>query len=366
MKRKAILSLVFLAMQTAAFAEVIRATTHAEGQTRTVQIIRDGDDLFIPVFACGSLLGADTRWNKSTNHWEMRGKTALAQGFLDEPLLTISGQPFIVRIPPRLINSVPYLSIEALRLLGRHGWETDITWEASTKEIFVRPAQAAEAGIVPRARTVAIPEVPAGTGVIALDPGHSRQSGVQGIRGTLEGELGLRFCTALSTTLAAFNETGVILRGETEDLSPAETASIANAVKADVMVSFHGSVSGPAGVAVWYWGLANMGGTGITFAPFEPAGGWVQAAVPASVKSAALARKIIKALKEAGIPARGPFAAPLASLEGVTCPAVVIDFEGLSTSEGAALVTRQESIDHFAETILRLLLAEAGPRQGQQ
>ena len=354
---------ILLAFNSTACAEIIRATTHAEGQTRTVQVVRDGDDLFIPVFACGALLGADTRWNKSTNHWEMRGKTSQAQGFLDEPLLTISGQPFIVRVPPRLINSIPYLSIEALRLLGRQGWETDITWEASTKEIFVRPAQAAAVGQAIRARTIAIPSVPDNARVIALDPGHSRQSGAQGIRGTSEGDLGLRFCTALSTTLAALNETSVILRGESDDLTAAETASLANAIRADLMVSFHGSVFGTAGISVWYWGISNIGGTGINFAPFEPAGGWVQAANPASARSAILARKIIKALKEAGIPVRGPFAAPLASLEGVTCPAVVLDFQGLSTPEGAGLVNRTESIELITLGILHSILSDAAPRQ---
>ena len=358
--------MILLAVSPASFAETIRATTHAEGQTRTVQVIREGGDIFIPVFACGALLGADTRWDKATNRWEMRGKSAQAQGFLDEPLLTVSGQPFIVRVPPRLINSIPYLSIEALRLLGRHGWDTDVTWEAVTKEIFVRPAQAAAVGLAPRARTIAVPAIPDGARAIALDPGHSRQAGAQGIRGTTEGDMGLRFCTALSATLAALDEAGVILRGEADDLTQAETASLANAIRADIMVSFHGSVFGTAGVAVWYWGMANIGGTGINFAPFEPPGGWVQAAGPAAPRSAALARRIVKALKDAGIPARGPFAAPLAALEGVTCPAVVLDFEGLSTAEGAALVNHAESIEQVTLCVLRPVLAEAGPRPAHQ
>ena len=356
----------WLALNPLASAEVIRATTHVEGQTRTVQAVREGDDLFVPLFACGALLGADTRWDKSTNRWEMRGKPAQAQGFLDEPLITISGQPFIVRIPPRLINSTPYISIEALRILGRHGWETDISWEETSKEIFVRPAQAAAIGIAPRARTVSIPSIPDNARVIALDPGHSRQAGAQGIRGTIEGDMGLRLCTVLSTTLATLNEAGVILRGEADDLTQAETASLANTIRADAMISFHGSVFGTAGVSVWYWGFTNIGGTGINFSPFEPPGGWVQAAVPPAIRSAALARKVIKSLKEAGIPARGPFAAPLASLEGVTCPAVILDFQGLSTPEGAALVNRPESIEQVSLAILRSVLAETGPRQAHQ
>jgi N-acetylmuramoyl-L-alanine amidase len=347
-------------------AEIIRATTHSEGQTRTVQVVREGDDIFIPVFACGALLGADTRWDKTTNRWEMRGKTAQAHGFLDEPLLTVSGQPFIVRTPPRLINSTPYLSIEALRLLGRHGWETDVTWEAATKEIFVRPAQAAALGLAPRARTIAVPQVPDNARIVALDPGHSRQSGAQGIRGTTEGDMGLRFCTALSATLTGLNEASVILRGEGDDLTPAEAASLANAIRSDLMVSFHGSVFGKAGVAVWYWGLANIGGTGINFAPFEPAGGWVQAAGASSSRSLALARRIIKSLKDAGIPVRGPYPAPLAALEGVTCPAVVLDFQGLSTSEGAALVNHADSIEKITLALLHSVQAEPGPRPERQ
>lgn len=361
-----VIAAIWLAFSPDASAEIIRATTHAEGQTRLVQVVREDGDLFIPLFACGALLGADTRWDKSTNRWEMRGQPALAQGFLDEPLLTVSGQPFIVRIPPRLINSTPYLSIEALRLLGRHGWETDINWEESTKEIFVRPAQAVAASLAPRARSIAIPPVPAGARVIALDPGHSRQSGAQGIRGTTEGDMGLRFCTALSATLATFNETAVILRGEAEDLTPAETASLSNAIHADIMVSFHGSLFGTAGVSVWYWGTGNIAETGINFAPFEPSGGWVQAATNASARSAALARKIVRLLKKAGIPVNGPYAAPLAALEGVTCPAVVLDFQGLSTSGGAAIVNRSESMEQITSAILPSLLLEAGPREEQE
>ena len=68
------------------------------------------------------------------------------------------------------------------------------------------------------------------------------------------------------------------------------------------MVSFHGSVFGRAGVTVWHWGLTNIGGTGINFAPFEPAGGWVQTADSSSARSVVLARKMIKSLKDAGIP----------------------------------------------------------------
>jgi len=343
-------------------AEVIHATADADGQARLVQIVREGDNIFIPLFACGSLLAVEARWNQSTNQWELRGKNIMAQGFLDEPLVSVSGQPFIVRVPPRLIERSPYLSLEVMRLLGRHGWETDVAWEPSTKELFIRPAQAQPTALSPRGRTLALPTVPEGNRIIGLDPGHPRQAGIQASRGGTEGDFGLRICTALSATLAILGGAPVVLRGEGDDLTPAEVASLANAVRSDFMVSLHGSYHGSPGITVWCWGLQNMVGSGINFIPFEPPGGWTQAALASSVKSSALARKLVKSLNADGIPVRGPFAAPLACLEGVVCPAVVLDFEGLSTAEGASLVNNEQRVNDIAAAAARVLMAgEGGP-----
>jgi N-acetylmuramoyl-L-alanine amidase len=344
-------------------ADTIRAAVRQTDSVRVVQLRREGGEIFVPLVACGPLLGTEARWDPATNRWWFRSKSLVAAGFLDEPLLFVAGQPLLVRTPPRLIGRAPYLSLEALRLLGRRGWDTDVAWDEAAKELAVRPAQAqAEAGAgAVRTRTLKPPAVPPGARVLALDPGHPRGSGAEGMRGLNEGDLGLAVAQAIAATALVEGLAPVLLREGDDALEPYEVASLANTLHAEAFVSFHGSTFGDPGVTVWVWGAANMGGAGIAFAPFEPETGWVGASQGASSKSAALARRIVRALEEAGVPVRGPLPAPLLALEGLSCPAVAIEFEGLGTPEGARLAADEAVRARLAVAVSNALAADLKP-----
>jgi N-acetylmuramoyl-L-alanine amidase len=356
----------WLCVAGGARGDTLRVVVRQGDAVRNLQVRREGGELLLPLLACGPLLGADARWDPATNRWWLRSRTVTAAGFLDEPLLTVGGQPLLVRTPPRLIGGLPFLSLEAVRLLGRRGWETDVAWNDAKKELIVQPAQA-QADLGPeasRTRALKPPDVPPGARVIALDPGHVRHSGAAGLRGLNEGDLGLALAQAVAATTVADGVTAVLLQDGATPLEPFEVASLVNTLEARAFVSFHGSEHGDPGVAVWIWGLGNMGGAGIAFDPFEPPGGWTSAAQSQTVRSVALARRVAAAIEAAGVPVRGPLPAPLLALEGLACPAVVIEFEGLGTHEGAKLAADAALRDRLAAAVAKVLSAEAGAHGG--
>ena len=341
-------------------ADTIKATLRQGETIRSLQLRREGGEILLPLLACGPLLGADARWDPATNRWWLRNRTATAAGFLDEPLLIVDGRPFLVRTPPRLISRLPYLSLEAVRLLGRRGWETDVIWDEAKKELVVRPAQADAGGEAAPTRTLKTPPVPPGSRVIALDPGHARHAGAVGLHGLNEGDLGLALAQAVAGTTVVEGVAVVLLQDGTDALEPFEVASLANALQPEAFVGFHASESGEPGVAVWVWGLSNMGGAGIAFDPFEPPGGWSHAAQAQEDRSGALAKRIAQALGDAQVPVRGPWPAPLLALEGLTCPAVVIEFEGLGTAEGARLASDEGMRARIAAAVSAALAPDTG------
>jgi len=339
-------------------AEAIRAVVTSGDLIRAIQLRRDAGDLLVPLLACGPLLGADARWIQSTNQWELRGKNVRSRGYLDEPLLFVGGQPLMVKAPPRLIGRIPYFSLEALQLLGRHGWDTDVSWDEAAKRLVVKPAQLQTAEPGAHAHALTIPPVPAGGRVVALDAGHPRREGGRGLHALTEGDLGLRLAQAVSATLNAPGVTAVILEDGEESLDPREVAGLANALPADLFVGFHASEFGDPGVALWIWGEINLLGSGMTYEPFEPAGGWTRAGSAAAARSAGVARRLTREFETARIAVRGPLAMPLAGLEGLNCPAVALDVEGLATGDGAALVEDDAAIQRLAAAVAAALRAE--------
>jgi len=81
-------------------------------------------------------------------------------------------------------------------------------------------------------------------------------------------------------------------------------------------------------------------------------------AVARSARSGALARRIMRALAEAGIPATGPLQAPLIHLEGIECPAVLVEFEGLASPVGISLALDPEVQARFASAMATALAPE--------
>jgi len=337
-------------------AETIQATVRDGERLRLVELKREGGEILVPLLACGSLLGADARWYPATNQWEMKGKAAFAKGFLDEPLLFIEGQPVLVKHPPRLIAGLPYLSLETLRSLGQHGWEIDLVWHEAAQELEVKPAQLQQATVTERTRTLAVPKVPAGSRVIVLDAGHVRRAGARGLKGLTEGDLGLKLAAAVSATLAGEGLALVTLQGDGKELDPREAAGLANALKAEFFVSFHASEYGGPGPVVWYWGLSNLlGTTNVSFKPFESRGGWTRAAEAGALRALEVGTVLVQNLEESGIPADGPYPAPLVALEGLNCPAIAISIDGFGTPEGASLVGDDAAIQRLAGVIAATL-----------
>jgi N-acetylmuramoyl-L-alanine amidase len=349
--------LLTLLPAVAARAESIRAVVTSGDMVRAIQLRRDGGNLLVPLLACGPLLGAEARWVQATNQWSLKGNNVIARGYLDEPLLFIGGQPLLVKSPPRLISGAPFLSLEALQLLGRHGWDTDILWDEAGRKLVIKPAQLQSVDANGPTHALTIPPVPPGARVLALDAGHERHEGAHGMHGMTEGDLGLRLAQAVAATLNAEGVAVVILQDGDEPLEPREVAGLANALPADLFVSFHGSEYGDPGAVVWTWGAANLLGSGIAFEPFEPAGGWAHASAALAGRSNADARRLVHALAAANIPARGPFGLPLNALEGLNCPGVLIDLEGLGTPAGSVLVADDQAVERLAAALAAALRA---------
>lgn len=342
-------------------AETIRAVATSGDLIRAIQLKRDGGDLLIPLLACGPLLGADARWIQSTNQWALHGKGVEARGFLDEPLMFVGGQPLLVKAPPRLIGRIPYLSLEALRLLGRHGWDTDVVWDEPGRKLVIQPAQLLPAEAGGRTRALAVPQVPAGARVLVIDAGHPRREGARGLHGLTEGDLGLRLAQALSATLTGTGILVVILQDGDDLLEPRDVAGLANAMPADLFLAFHGSEYGEPGVTLWIWGESNLLGSGISYEAFEPAGGWARAAAAAAPRSAAMARRLLRGLTAAQIPAHGPVPAPLIGLEGLNCPALTVDVQALATPAGATLAGDDAVLQRLTDALASVLRAELLP-----
>lgn len=321
---------------------------------------REGEALLVPLFAGGALLGAQTRWDPETNQWSLRSRTAHARGFLDEPMLLVSGQPFLLQHAPRLIGKTPWLSLEALRLLGRHGWDAEVVWDEAGRLLSVQPAQSPVDAGGPATRVLTIPVVPAGRRPVVFDPGHDRRAGVRGARGLHEGDAGLKLAQAAAATLLTEVLAPILLHDGSGPLDSREVAGLANALPAEVFVGFHASERGDPGIAVWSWSQQNIAGTGISWEPFEPPGGWARAAQSAEAKSAALARAIVESLAAAGIPARGPLTAPLTALEGLDAPAVIIELAGFGSGEGAALAADDDPASRIALAVARAVRAHLG------
>lgn len=317
----------------------LRLVVRDGNRVRAIMARKEGDELMLPLLACGSILEADARWNKPTNRWEIRSSAVMARGFLDEPLLTIGGQPVLVKNPPRLLGGEAYLSLETLRTLGRHGCDIEIEWNEQAGELTIRPAQLQQVSAAERTRKVAIPAVTPGRHVIVLDAGHGRHGGARGIHGLTEGEIGMSLATAVSSTLSPEEYSPVILQGDGEELDPREAASVANSVGAEVFISFHASEYGKPGIGVWCWGLSNLLNTAVTFDPFGDADGWTRSSGTAAGRSASFGRRLVRSLTQAGVPVSGPWGLPLTALEGVACPAIVVSIEDFSAQEGASLVT---------------------------
>jgi N-acetylmuramoyl-L-alanine amidase len=339
-------------------ASTVRAVVRLSDQIRAVQMKVVDGEVHIPLFACGPILGGEARWDRLANRWEMRGRQVLARGFLDEPLVFVGGQPLLVRNPPRLIDEAPYLSLEVLRVLGRHGWETDVVWDEAARELVVKAAQQESAAPI-RTRRIGIPSVPSGARLVVLDAGHPRGAGARGARGSCEGDMGLALAQAISATMAFIEGSApVIIQGEEGGLEPAEAAGLANALEASAYVGFHANRHGAPGIVLWVFGLSNIAGTGVAFEPFEPGQGWARTASAHSARSVALARRMLKSLADAGLPVAGPIQAPLIQLEGLECPAVIVEFEGLGTAPGASLALDEEPRGRFASAMASALAPE--------
>lgn len=342
--------------------DTVHATVRLGERLRLLELRIDGEAVLIPLLACGSLLGGKASWNPAAGTWELTGEKVAVKGFLDEPLLLVGGQPVLVKHPPRLIDGNPWLSLETVRMLGRHGWEVEVVWNEELKEMEVRAFQLQQAAETEATRSgLAVPEVPRGSRVIVLDTGHVRSAGARGYGGLTEGDLGLKIAAAVSASLAEDGFTPVILQGEKEELDPREAAGIANALGAEFFVSFHASEYGGPGPVVWYWGLANiLGKTGVSFSPFEPGGGWAHAAGDHAAASEAASQKLVARLRTGGLSADGPFPAPLVALEGIGCPAVVVSLDGFATLEGASVAIESATIELLAGIVAETLREELG------
>lgn len=345
-------------------AETIQAQVRMGERLRLLEVRTEGEAVMLPLLACGTLLGARARWHASTNRWEMRDDKTSAEGFLDEPLLLVNRQPILVKRPPRLLDGLPYLSLEVVQLLGRHGWNVEVTWNGEAQEIEVQPARLRQAAEAEAIRTVTVPQVAPGSRVVVLDAGHARREGARGYRGLTEGDLGLKLAAAVSASLAESGFTPVTLQGEGERMDPREAAGLANSLAAEFFVSFHASEYGGPGPAVWYWRLDNiLDETGVSFDPFEPRGGWAHAARASEAESRAAADALVAGLRQGGIAASGPHPGPLAALEGLNCPGVVVSLDGFATLEGASLAIEASSITHLAGVIADTLRDQLGGRR---
>ncbi len=163
----------------------------------------------------------------------------------------------------------------------------------------------------------------------------------------------------VSAALAGDSFEPVTLQGDGEELDPREAVSLANALRAELFISFHASEYGEPGPVVWYWDLHNLlGTTGVSFEPFESPGGWAHASLSSAPRALKIGRAMVESFKGAGVRVGGPFPAPLVALEGLNCPALAVSIGGFGTLAGANLVNNDATITRLAQAIAHTLRTE--------
>ena len=177
---------------------------------------------------------------------------------------------------------------------------------------------------------------------VIIDPGHGGEdAGVMGPSGWSESELALTMALQLKAALEKELDLQVYLtRDEDQSLSLTERTELANAFKADLLISLHAAgafSTGRSGFRVYYQNYRSQPGLGGEQTSESQAGlvqEWDSAQALHVADSYRLAVEIDRALSEVlRTTSRGPLGLPLTLLAGATQPAVLIEVGTLTNAE---------------------------------
>ena len=226
------------------------------------------------------------------------------------------------------------------------------------------------------APAIALPQRPAF--VVILDPGHGgADNGARGASGVVEKDVALALARATRLQLQQQGLRVVLTRDSDEDPSFDERATLANAQRSALLVSFHVSSTGKVGsVRTYYYlfappvapSLSQTANASISTAPTHPASHlipWDRAQENFTESSQRLADRIQAELVKnfPGSPAQ-PSAVPLRDLRSVAAPAVSVELSSVTVEDRGAL---EAMFTPLAASIARGIVAyhsasEAGAR----
>lgn len=209
--------------------------------------------------------------------------------------------------------------------------------------------------------------------VVVVDPGHggddagaraSAKAGEDPAAALVEKNLTLAFARRVESAIVAQTGARVLLtRSSDVRVAPADRAAFTNEARADLLVSIHlnGSPSPAArGFQVYYHDASTA--TDDAPAPrgdpaVPPPTRWPAAQRGVEADSARLAEIVRESLAaKLTLPDRGVRRIPIATLEGATCPAILVEVGYLTNAEEALALSTGAVQDAFAEAIAEAVL----------
>lgn len=208
--------------------------------------------------------------------------------------------------------------------------------------------------------------------VVVIDPGHggddagaraAARTGADPATALVEKDLALAIARRAESAIVAQTGARVLLtRSSDVRVGAADRAAFANEARADLVVSIHlnGSPSSAArGFQVYYHdaSIAEDAPAARADPAVAPPKRWAAAQRGVEADSARLAEIVRESLAaKLTLPDRGVRRIPIATLEGATCPAILVEAGYLTNAEEALALSTAAVHDAFAEAIAEAVL----------
>jgi len=195
---------------------------------------------------------------------------------------------------------------------------------------------------------------------IALDPGHGGNSlGAVGRDALAEADVVYKLSLKLKSLLEADGFRVVLTRDADKGPDPVEREGFANSEGADLYISLHAAVQTGRGVATVFAPDEGLLGDGTPSAASTPPQ-WSEQNAVYLPESTMLAKRLAEQMK----PLTGDEPAvrylPLYGLEGLSMPAVMVEFEGLGGRGLGATLAESSYLDKLAGILARGIKSYAG------
>jgi N-acetylmuramoyl-L-alanine amidase len=195
---------------------------------------------------------------------------------------------------------------------------------------------------------------------IAIDPGHGGTSlGAVGEGALAEADVVYKLSVKLKSALEADGFRVILTRDADKGPDAVDREGLANSERADLYISLHAAVQTGRGVASVFApdeGTLGDGASGSSDAPMQ----WSEQNAVYLPESTMLARRLAEQMKPLTGDEPSVRYMPLYGLEGLSMPAVMVEFEGLGGSGLGASLANGSYLDKLADILARGIKSYAG------